>query len=179
VSRAARRQKRRMFCEIVHEGRAQRAIVLDVSRTGLFVQTSARLAPGTELEILLRLEANAEPVRLRTAVARQKAVPAQLTQIAHGGMGLRILEAPREYYHAIGEPAPWPGMGARRPAQATASTAPASTAPQKPRFRVRVKQREGSRSRVLEIAAETPERACALALVAVGPGWEALGADRA
>ena len=178
MSRAARRQKRRMFCEIVHEGRAQRAIVLDVSRTGLFVQTSARLAPGTELEIQLRLEANSDPIRLRTAVARQKAVPAQLTQVAHGGVGLRILEAPREYYHAIGEPAPWPAAAARRSAEPTSGGAPAA-APHKPRFRVRVKQSEGSRSRVLDIAAETPERACALALAAVGPGWEALGADRA
>ena len=176
MTRAARRQKRRMFCEIVHEGRAQRAIVLDVSRSGLFVQTSARLAPGTELEIDLRLEANAEPIRLRAAVARQKAVPVQLTQVAHGGMGLRILEAPREYYHAIGEPAPWPA--AARGAAEKKAAAPA--APEaKPRFRVRVKQREGPRSRILDIAAETPERACALALVAVGPGWEALGADRA
>ncbi|HTY18157.1 MAG TPA: PilZ domain-containing protein [Myxococcota bacterium] len=176
MTRASRRQKRRMFCEIVHEGRAQRAIVLDVSRSGLFVQTSARFAPGTEIELLLRLDANAEPIRLRTAVARQKAVPAQLTQVAHGGVGLRILEAPREYYHAIGEAPPWPSARGR-PAREAAATTP--TAQPKPRFRVRVKQREGPRSRILDIAAETPERACALALVAVGPGWEALGADRA
>jgi hypothetical protein len=167
-----------MFCEILHEGRAQRAIVLDVSRTGLFVQTAARLAPGTEVELQLRLEANAEPIRLRATVARQKAVPAQLTQVAHGGVGLRILEAPREYFHAIGEPAPWPAAAPGRSAPANAAAA--TLAPEvKPRFRVRVKQREGPRSRILDIAAETPERACALALVAVGPGWEALGADRA
>ena len=167
-----------MFCEIVHEGRAQRAIVLDVSRTGLFVQTSARLAPGTEIELDVRLEANSEPIRLRAAVARQKAVPAQLTQVAHGGVGLRILEAPREYYDALGERAPWPAASARRSAQPASPAAP-GTPPTTARFKVRVKQREGSRSRILDIAAETPERACALALAAVGPGWEALAADRA
>jgi hypothetical protein len=173
MSRAAKRHKRRMFCEIVHEGRPQRAIVIDVSRTGLFVQTGARLAPGTEVDIDLRLDSGGEPIRLRGSVARQKAVPAQLTSIAHGGLGIRILSAPRAYYDAIGERAPWPG--AARKAEAPAPPADAS----KPRFRVRVKQTDGPRSRVLDIAAESEERACKLALREVGPGWEALGAERA
>jgi hypothetical protein len=168
-----------MFCEIVYDGRAQNAIVLDVSRTGLFVQTAARLAPGTEIDLDVRLEASAEPIRLRAAVARQKAVPAQLTGVAQGGVGLRILEAPRAYYDAIGEPAPW-RLAKPRSAPEPAPSPPPAPAPRaEPRFRVRVKQSDGPRSRVLDIVAETAERACALALKQVGAGWEAIGAERA
>lgn len=178
--RVAKRIRRRMACEIQAEGRQQRAIVLDLSRTGLFVQTSARLSPGSVLELSIPSESR-EPIVLRAAVARQKAVPSNLTSVAQGGVGLRILDAPRAYYELIGERPPLPGRAAGAPAPAPGGTpaAPAPPAPERPRFRVRVKQREGPRSRILDVVAETAERACAAALEQVGAGWEALGAERA
>lgn len=160
-----------MACELKAEGRGQRAIVIDFSRTGLFVQTSARLSPGAQVELWLQFEDQREPIMLRAAVARQKAVPSNLTSVAQGGIGLRIVDAPRAYYELCGEePAPAPA-----PRPASAETAPA---PALPRFRVRVKQSDGPRSRILDIVAETAERACAAALAQVGAGWEALGAER-
>jgi hypothetical protein len=84
-----------MACELKADGREQRAIVIDYSRTGLFVQTSARLSPGTQVELWIQSEEQREPMLLRAAVARQKAVPSNLTSVAQGGVGLRILDAPR------------------------------------------------------------------------------------
>lgn len=168
-NRVAKRFKRRMACELLYEGHSQRSIVLDVSRTGLFVQTSARLNPGAAVELLLQLEGGREPIRIKTRVARQKAVPSTLTSVAQGGIGLRILEAPAAYYEVVNE---------KPPAQAPPLPPPPAAAPPKPRFRVRVKQTDGPRSRVLEIDAESPERARAKALAEVGNGWEALAADR-
>lgn len=175
--RVAKRIRRRMACEIQADGRQQRAIVLDLSRTGLFVQTSARLSPGSVLDLSIPSEGR-EPIVLRAAVARQKAVPSNLTSVAQGGVGLRILDAPRAYYELIGERPPLPGRAAGPPAPG-APAAPAPPAAERPRFRVRVKQREGPRSRILDVFAETAERACAAALEQVGAGWEALGAERA
>ncbi|MEB2345092.1 MAG: PilZ domain-containing protein [Deltaproteobacteria bacterium] len=186
--RIARRIRRRMACELKADGRQQRAIVIDLSHTGLFVQTSARLSPGTQVELLLQFEGDREPLLLRAAVARQKAVPSNLTSVAQGGIGLRIVDAPRAYYELVGEtaaPVPAaaptiPPASSPRPPMPAADpkTAPEAPPSSPPRFRVRVKQSDGPRSRILDIAAETAERASAAALAQVGAGWEALGAER-
>jgi hypothetical protein len=183
-NRVAKRIRRRMACELKAEGRQQRAIVIDFSRTGLFVQTSARLAPGAQVELWLQFEDQREPILLRAAVARQKAVPSNLTSVAQGGVGLRILDAPRAYYELVGETGPpttpplRSASSPRSPAAAAPRPAAAVPPPSLPRFRVRVKQSDGPRSRILDIVAETAERACAAALAQVGAGWEALGAER-
>lgn len=178
--RVAKRVRRRMPCEIKAEGRQQRAIVIDFSRTGLFVQTSARLSPGTPVELWIQFEDQREPILLRASVARQKAVPSNLTSVAQGGIGLRILDAPPSFYALLGEAPPLP-----RPAKKAADVVPGHTGPGRaaeppalPRFRVRIKQSDGPRSRILDIVAETAERACASALAQAGAGWEALGAER-
>ncbi len=176
--RAAKRFRRRMACELIADGRPQRAIVLDVSSTGMFVQTSTRLVPGTPVDLQLRFEANDEPIAIRARVVRHRAVPANLTSIAQGGIGLRIVDAPPSFYERLRgqdddaaterNPA---GPVARRPAPAPA--------PSGPRFRVRVKQTDGPRSRIVDVAAETADAARAMALAELGSGWEALGADPA
>jgi PilZ domain len=174
--RAAKRYRRRTACELRAEGRQQRAIVLDLSRTGLFVQTSARLAPGTSVELLVHFEGHREPMLLRARVARQKAVPSNLTSVAQGGIGLRLIDPPRAFYDLIDDQS-----DSTAPAGLAPEPGPApkpADAPTLPRFRVRVKQSEGNRSRILDIMAETAERACATALAQVGAGWEALGAEQ-
>jgi Tfp pilus assembly protein PilZ len=160
----------------VSEGRSQRAIVLDLSETGLFVQTGTRLPPGSEVEVLVRLAESVEPVRLRAQVARNKQVPPQLTSVARGGVGLRILDAPPAYYQQIDA---LDGSGKKR-SPADAAPAPTPTpapAPAKLRFRVRVKQNDGPRSRSLEIVAASADEARARALADVGSGWEAVAAE--
>ena len=178
--RVAKRHRWRLPCEVVSEGRSQRAIVLDLSETGLFVQTGTRLPPGAEVEVLVRLAESVEPIRLRAQVARNKQVPPQLTSVARGGVGLRILDAPPAYYQQIDA---LDGAGKKRsPADAapapTPTPAPApAPAPAKLRFRVRVKQNDGPRSRSLEIVAASADEARARALADVGSGWEAVAAE--
>lgn len=170
--RAARRFRRRMACELIAEGRPQRAIVLDVSSSGMFVQTSTRLLPGTPVELQLRFEPNDAPITIRARVVRHRSVPANLTSVAQGGIGLRILDAPPSFYENLrGQDADGAPV---RPAAASAVPAPP---PKSPRFRVRVKQTDGPRSRMLDVAAETADAARAMALAQVGSGWEALAAE--
>lgn len=176
--RAAKRFRRRMACELIADGRPQRAIVLDVSSTGMFVQTSTRLVPGTPVELQLRFEANDEPITIRARVVRHRSVPANLTVVAQGGVGLRILEAPPSFYESLrgqdGDATTerdTAGPVARRPAPAPP--------PSGPRFRVRVKQTDGPRSRILDVAADTADAARAEALAQLGSGWETVGAEPA
>lgn len=164
--RKAKRVRRRMACEILYGGRSQSAIVLDVSRTGLFVQSGARLRPGTPVEVDLALGSDVPRIRLKARVARQKAVPHQFTPVAQGGVGLRIVEAPAAYYEAIER-----GF-AREVVEAAAASAPA-----RPRFRVRVKQADGPRTRLLVVDADGPDEARARVLSSLGGGWEALGVE--
>jgi len=167
--RVATRHRWRLACEVVSDGRSQRAIVLDMSETGVFVQTGTRLPPGAEVDVRVLLTDGAEPILLRARVARNKQVPPQLTSVARGGVGLKILDAPAAYYETI---ASLEGSDAKRQPNASAVPQPART-----RFRVRVKQADGPRSRSVEILADSPDDARALALAQVGAGWEAVGAD--
>lgn len=176
--RAAKRFRRRMACELVADGRPQRAIVLDVSATGMFVQTSTRLLPGTPVELQLRFEPNDEPMAIRARVVRHRSVPANLTSVAQGGIGLRILEAPPSFYESLrgqaDDATDTRTATGPAPLQPAPGPAPALSAP---RFRVRMKQTEGPRSRILDVAAETADAARAVALAQLGSGWEALGAE--
>ena len=166
-SRAAKRHKWRLPCEIVYEGGRQRSFVLDLSETGLFVQASGRLRPGTEIEVRLTLEHAAAPLVLRAHVVRAKQVPAQLISVVHGGIGLALHSPPKEYLDAL---AALEEDGAHLRAQATPEKPPAPALVQ--RFCVRVKQCDGQRSRTLTLHADTAEQARSLALRETGAGWE-------
>jgi Tfp pilus assembly protein PilZ len=174
--RVAKRHKWRLPCEIVSEGRSQRAIVLDLSESGLFVQTGTRLPPGVEVEVRVRLADSAETVLLRAQVARNKQVPPQLTSVARGGVGLRILDAPLAYYEQVNALDNVAGDGVR-PVGAAAPVAAPSPAPPQNRFRVRVKQSDGPRSRSLEILANSADEARTRALSDAGVGWEAVAVE--
>ena len=165
----AKRHRWRLACEIVSDGRSQRAIVLDLSGTGLFVQTGTRLPPGAEVEVRVLLRDGAESTALRARVVRNKQVPPQLTSVARGGVGLKILDAPAAFYETIAAL-----EGSDTPRQPAASATPQ---PAKTRFRVRIKQADGPRSRSVEILADSADDARALALAQVGAGWETVGAD--
>lgn len=176
-SRSAKRHKWRLPCEVVAEGRSQRAIVLDLSESGLFVQTGTRLPPGAEVEVRVRLADSAEIVTLRAQVARNKQVPPQLTSVARGGVGLKILDAPLAYYDQVNA---LDSSGGKQSVPAAEAGAPAATAPPaaiRTRFRVRVKQSDGPRSRTIEIFADTADEARSRALSEAGKGWEAVTAE--
>ena len=95
--REGRRIKRRLTCEFFDCATAQRGIILDISPSGVFIRTNAVLAPGAEIDIHLAASVAAPAMTLRGRVVRRKSVPATLTTLIQPGLGVRILEAPREF----------------------------------------------------------------------------------
>jgi hypothetical protein len=168
---AAKRAKRRFTCELMVDGQRSTGIILDVSESGIFVQTATRIAPNTRVDVMITGQRNVPDMQLRAVVARQKRTDPRLVSVNAGGLGLKILDAPPSYYeHMVvreeGVAAPRP---ARRSARKTAAPAEAGK-----RFTVRVSQVEGTRTRNLEVTAASPEAARKTALDELGEGWEIL-----
>lgn len=91
----------RIVCEIVVDGRAERAFVLDLSARGLFVQTQSTPEPGSLVEVRLSLDEGA-PVALDAVVARQRKVhPGAIAAGEIRGLGLELKMAPEAYFTLI------------------------------------------------------------------------------
>jgi hypothetical protein len=192
-----------MPCRVLAEGRQHNGIVLDFSASGLFIQTSARLSPGARVEIDLGLPDGT--AHLQIEVVRRKQVPPQLLTVAHGGLGVRILTAPEAYYRFLqevqerdrleqaatgsapqgspadrrtGSPADRKTTPAAAPPAKPASK-PADPPPNSPRFRVRVSQISGARSRIVAVSARSAEEASRAALAELGDGWKVLQVEPA
>lgn len=97
------RTKKRLSCSLSVEGRQHPGVVLDISATGLFVQTGASPKPGARAEVECFVTGQAEPLALIASVARRQVVPAHLRGVAKGGLGLHIEQAPEEYYRYVSE----------------------------------------------------------------------------
>jgi hypothetical protein len=194
---ALERKKRRMPCDVRFEGRRHSGLVLDLSPSGLFIQTGAKAGPGAPLDLDLSVPGEAQKLRLQAEVVRQRVVPARLRTVAQGGVGVRILNAPEAYYRfmgllGIGEDAEVDSAAARASARAGRGDATAASEVVEPkpasgratdsagrpgrtsRFRVRVSQIGGSRSRRLDLTAKDEKAARAQALAAAGVGWRVL-----
>lgn len=122
----ATRIKRRMACTIVSSGERHAGIVLDVSRTGLFVQTGTSMDPGASVVIELAMGVGGQPLQIEAQIARRMRVPQHLTSVARGGIGLRIQRAPEDYFNLVARCER--DEASKRPAAPTAP-APASAAP--------------------------------------------------
>jgi hypothetical protein len=95
--REGRRIKRRLTCEFYHGASAHRGIILDLGPSGAFIRTNAVLSPGTEIDIHLPASVAAPAMSLRGCVVRRRSAPATLTTVIQPGLGVKILDAPREF----------------------------------------------------------------------------------
>jgi len=95
-----------MSCEIEVHGDRHSGIVLDVSASGLFVQTNVKPTPGTFATLRLSLPGERETVTMRARVARKKTVPPQLLAVAGGGLGFAIMEPAEAYLDFVAEISP-------------------------------------------------------------------------
>ena len=166
------RIRKRIPCSLRIGGRRHSGLILNLSRGGLFVQTTAGGEPGAGLAVELNLGAEADALELDAEVVWRRVVAAHLRTITHAGVGLRIRRAPEPFYalllrlqHGDGEAAP------RAPA-ASAPTPPAAS------FRIRVKQTAGPRSKILTMTGASEAEARHRALAQTGHGWTVLEVER-
>lgn len=186
-SRRAPRSRKRLTCTLfIGDGRHQ-GVVLDLSATGLFVQSSAQADPGTPLTVEVVLPNCEGPVSLGASVARRRTVPSHLQSVTPPGLGVQIERAPEEFYAFVSElqgtdlsaggVSVGPGSAkASRGRKRKAASQPAAKPPER-RFRVRVSQLRGSRSRFLQVAAPDEASARDRALAEVGEGWKVLACE--
>lgn len=205
AGRGAERTRQRAACTLTLDGRRHNGFVLDLSQSGLFIQTSATPEIGQRLDIEVVIRGETLPMHVE--VVRRKAVPPQLLTVAHGGIGVRILAAPEEYYQLL-TITRGPTTGGARRAPAAAATEPARPRPQRPaapgassaaatppepatpprgaaaprpaapRFKVRVSAASGARSRTLQV--EGADEAAVRREVSedLGEGWKILEITR-
>ena len=152
---------KRLSCELWLDGRRHTGIVRDVSELGLFVQTRAKAATGSELELAFPAEGGRAELRVVARVARRDILSAHFAVAGAGGLGLEVLEsvtglAPLLHGAGFGamEPAPVGDANTMRP------------------FRVRVKQLQGQRIQTIAVRAPSVHSARARALHRAGPGWK-------
>lgn len=174
------RFSKRVPCRLRVAGSTYSGLVLNVSRTGLFVQTNAQTRPGAELCVDLGPGATGGRIPLGAKVVWRRVVAPYLRTVTHGGLGVRIENAPEAFYHFLSRvareteapaPVPTPAVGVGTPSAASA----ASGSP----YRVRIRHESGSRSRTLILRSSSEQEARRSALASAGPGWTVLEVQRA
>ena len=160
------RTKKRLVCTLEVSGHRHSGIILDVSPRGLFVQTSAKPTPGTEIKVELTVHGASQTLWLTASVARQKLVPQRLISVARGGIGLTIVRAPEEYFAFVASFTP----GAAPPER----TQPTEAEPPKNRYRARLKQVGGSRTRSCIVLSDSEAEAREQVLSEAGEDWKIL-----
>jgi hypothetical protein len=196
AGRIFERKRHQMPCTLTLDGRNHGGLILDVSPGGLFIQSSAKVKPGDQLEIQTTLPGVEGRVRMQVEVVRKVIVPSQLIKVARGGVGVRIINAPEGYYKFMDALGVTADAGTSKIAQLenrrtksavaspVAEAEPEPEAEEKPpaplpQFRVRIKQSKGPRSRTVSVEADSEEDARRQALHAAGAGWVVLGVERA
>lgn len=164
--RRQQRSRRRITCELVIDGKHHPAIVRDVSRRGLFVQTRARPELNSAIGLVFPAEGDRPEIRVEAGVARERAVPAGLESEVPGGIGLEVLDAPAAYHELVAEA----GLAPAGSGPAAASGPPSD--PGVRTFRVRLIERGTPNATVLTVRSESPEGARARALARAGRGWK-------
>ncbi len=186
------RTKMRIACTLHLEESRHSGMVLDVSASGLFVQTNASPAPGTPLRLELRVPGLSEPIEMQATVARKRIVPPRLRTLLKGGIGIHLENPPEEYFTMIAklqapEAAGSKTSEAAKPSEKSSNASldkPAAPPEKQPRakpkltsFRVKLGQVGGSSSRNLVIRASDEDEARRRAILDMGDGWKVLSCE--
>lgn len=158
------RARKRLSCEIRDE--AQRryfGMVINVSVEGLYVQTNARIDPGTRVELRVGDLDAGRGFALRGRIARRYQTPVQLASVAPGGIGVRLIEPPASYRAFVA------GL---------LSASPGRHLDGGFSFRVEMQSELGSETRTLLVSCQTEAEAAELALAELDEGWKVLSVAR-
>lgn len=169
------RFRRRMPCSLRIAGKEHRALVLNLSRGGLFVRTTARILPGTRIELDLLVDGAPGAVPLCANVVWRRLSTSTISQMNEGGLGLRLADIPAAYDAFVRELS---GPSPPEHPPPVASASPRSNA-SAGRFDVRLKQHAGPRSRWLQVEGYDEAAARTNALSSAGQDWEILEVRRA
>ena len=163
------RVSKRMTCAVSVGEQRYSGVVLNVSQGGMFVQTTASPQAGTSVGIELNPPGERPVIPVEAQVVWRRVVPRQLRASAHGGVGIRIVQADENYYQALAE---W------LPAAASSAVGP-EAAPAEPgiAYRVRVRAPNGPRTRWVEVEAASAVAARELALEETGDDWAVLDVE--
>ena len=163
------RFKKRVPCELIVEGSRHPGIVLNLSRSGLFVQTAVTARRGDVVAVDLNASAS-RAIALDAMVMWNRTVAAQLRGVRHGGVGLQIRNAHESYYNLLAEVSDTEGSlwraagGTRQRVEETPVYG----------FRVRIKKAGAPRSRTLFLSCADEAEARSRATTVAGSGWEIL-----
>jgi len=192
----APRSKKRLSCDLTIDGHRYKGIVLDVSASGLFVQTNVKSAPGARVGVAIVLPGLKDPVQLDARVARKKPVPAALLTAAQGGLGLAIEKAPKAYLDFVGEMSPEQadylagqtpasGAGEAPGARSRWSTGGASAPKEAPaksdaavHFRIHAVETATGKRNPFLVRAPSEAAATEEVLAQLGDGWQVIFVER-
>jgi Tfp pilus assembly protein PilZ len=175
-TQAQPRFRKRVPCQLSAAGHSYSGIVMNVSRGGLFVQTTAGARPGQEVHVSLNVESHPVPIVLGAKVVWKRIVGPQLRSVTQAGIGLQIRSAPDAYYAFVaGSPGVRVPLGTGRNETAPQHARP--TGAEASQFRVRVKQTGGTRSRTLLLSCSSATEARRKAMAEVGEDWVILELD--
>jgi Tfp pilus assembly protein PilZ len=162
-----RRYRKRLPCRLAVPNGAYSGMVLNLSRGGLFVQTSAAAGPGEAVHLDLSLT-DADAIGLDTRVVWRRVVAPHLRSVSTAGLGVHIQYAHDAYFGLVAQLAE--GTPADEPA-ATQSVAG-------PSFRVRLRLAGGPRTRVLTVTGADEAEARTRAHQQAGAQWAVLDLER-
>lgn len=173
------RYRRRLPCRLSFGTHAHSGMILNLSRGGLFVQTTAKAGPGEEVRLELDLsDTSGIPVEGR--VVWRRIVAPHLRSVARGGFGLQIQSAGEAYYSYLLGLSDETTAPPRMPS-ARASSSPETLAEQRSdlsAFRVRVKRAGAPRSRSMVLRGASEADARKRALQVAGGDWTVLEVER-
>jgi hypothetical protein len=101
-TRAHRRIKRRLNCQVTLDGSSQVGVVMDISPGGFFVQTGGVARVGANVDVALRRH-DGSTIDVSATVTNLRRVPRRLATVAKGGLGCRLNAAPESYYAMLSE----------------------------------------------------------------------------
>jgi PilZ domain len=177
--RGAPRFRCRLRCALRAGRRSDDGQVLDVSLSGLLVQTALAFGQGDHVEV--EIEGG---VRIKALAWHSRRVRREGEQSFRVGMMLSEVGPEYEAFVArIAGARPGPRPQARQqPKAPEAQPAREASRPTRPLppmptrrsswWRLRIKQVDGPRTRVVTLSAESKEQAIAQSLAELGEGWE-------
>jgi Tfp pilus assembly protein PilZ len=169
------RFRKRLPCQVKIDGSEHEGWIVNLSRSGLFVQTAAGVGPGQMVEVALQAPTASPELVLRSRVVWRRSVPPQLRQLM-GGIGVQIHHAPESYYSLVDAVE---RLQTQVPRAIDARRArPIEPEPEIARMRFRIQlERIGTRTRTLEVDAESEADARRAARNLAGTEWTVARVD--